>query len=175
MKQRAVFLDRDGTIMSDTGYLSRPDEVMLLPGAIAALQKLARLGWRLVLISNQSGVGRGYFTEDDRQKVHDAFIAQLEAGSVSLDGAYYCPHAPEAGCDCRKPLPGLLYRAAIDLNLELASCIMVGDKMSDVEAGQAAGCTAVLLAGITQEIHLADAVVPDLGAAADWIEINADL
>lgn len=162
--RRAVFLDRDGTITIDTGYPSNPDEVELLPGAADGLRALRRRGWRLVLVSNQSGVGRGLITPEQAQAVHDRLVVTLRESEVELDGAYYCPHAPEDACECRKPRSGLLRRAATELGLDLAGSVMVGDRQSDVEAGRGAGCTTILLGPGEGD--------PDL-RAADWSELLA--
>ena len=141
----AVFFDRDGTLISDTGYLSCPNEVELLPGAIALLRGLRSAGFLLVVVSNQSGVGRGLITEEQARSVDHRFRAILAEYGFALDGVYYCPHAPDAECDCRKPKPGLLLRAAAELRIDLKRSYIVGDKLSDVEAGAAVGCRSILL------------------------------
>lgn len=140
--KRALFLDRDGTIIEDTGYVRRVDDVRLLPGVREALSELSR-SYRLVLVSNQSGVGRGMFGAAELDAVH-ARMGELLA-PVALSGAYYCLHAPSEGCACRKPRPGMIHAAARDLGLDLARSVMVGDKPSDVAAGAAAGCETALL------------------------------
>jgi D-glycero-D-manno-heptose 1,7-bisphosphate phosphatase len=155
---RAVFLDRDGTIMIDTGYPKTPEDVLLLPGIPEVLRRLRQAGFRLVLISNQSGICRGLVTADQARSVHERLVSALAEHGVTLDGAYYCPHVPEAECECRKPSPGLIHRAARELGLDLTRSFMVGDKLSDVEAGQRAGCRSFLLAGPT-----------------DWDRILADI
>ena len=140
----AVFLDRDGTLIDDVGYPRDPARVRLVDGAAEALARLRQAGFRLVVVSNQSGIGRGLITEDEARSVHERFVSELERRGVRLDGVRYCPHAPEAGCDCRKPAPGLLLAAADDLGLDLDASFMVGDKSSDVEAGHRAGCQTIL-------------------------------
>ena len=170
--RRAVFLDRDGTIIRDTGYLIKPSEVELLPDTGKALKILHRQGFLLVLISNQSGVGRGLFTLEAMGEVHNQFLDCLRQEGVDLDDVYYCPHAPWDGCECRKPLPGMLHQAVLELDVDLAQSFVVGDKLSDVEAGQRAGCQTVLLRDLDREIKLdgsVDHVAPDLLAAAQWI------
>jgi histidinol-phosphate phosphatase family protein len=142
---RAVFLDRDGTLIVDTGYPRDPAEVRLIPGAAAALLRFRERGFRLVVVSNQSGIARGVVTEEQARSVHDRFVGCLAAQGVVLDGVYYCPHGPDGGCDCRKPRPGLLRRAAEELGLDLERSFAVGDLPRDVEAGVAAGCRAFLL------------------------------
>jgi len=141
----AVFFDRDGTLISDTGYISCPEDVRLLPGAVDLLKYLRKSGYLLVVVSNQSGVGRGLITELQAAQVHERFISLLAQQGVLLNGIFYCPHAPEIHCDCRKPLPGMLLKAAEQLDIDLARSYMIGDKPSDCEAGQAAGCNTFLL------------------------------
>ena len=140
----ALFLDRDGTLIEDAVYPRDPRHVRLLPGAADALARLARRGFALVIISNQSGVGRGLIRAAEAQAVHAEVVRQFAAAGVSFDGAYYCYHAPDEGCPCRKPAPGLLLRAAEELNLDARRSFMVGDKPIDVAAGEAVGCRGVL-------------------------------
>jgi D-glycero-D-manno-heptose 1,7-bisphosphate phosphatase len=142
--QRAIFLDRDGTLIVDVGYPRDPARVELLPGAAAALRRLSARA-ALVIVSNQSGIARGLIARDEARAVHDRMIARFADEGVTFAGAYYCPHAPADDCGCRKPQPGLLLQAARDLDLDLARSAMVGDKPTDVEVGRAAGCGAALL------------------------------
>ena len=116
-----------------------------MDGAAAALRLLAAANLRLVVVSNQSGIGRGLITVDEARSVHERFIGLIAGEGIVLDGTKYCPHPPEAGCDCRKPSPGMLLEAAEDLRLDLGRSFMIGDKVSDVEAGERAGCRTVLL------------------------------
>ncbi|HMC89625.1 MAG TPA: HAD family hydrolase [Gemmataceae bacterium] len=143
VRRRAVFLDRDGTLIEDVGYPNDPRAVRLLPGAAAALARLQEQGFRLIVISNQSGIGRGMVSPEQARQVHEELARQLGKRNVQLDGAYYCPHAPEDGCACRKPSPSLLLRAGEELQLDLSQSFMIGDKVSDVEAGRAAGCRTI--------------------------------
>ncbi|MFO0728565.1 MAG: HAD family hydrolase [Myxococcota bacterium] len=161
----AVFLDRDGTLIDDPGYLSDPDQVRLLGGAGEGLRILAAAGFALVLISNQSGVGRGLFTVQALEAVHRRLLELLEAEGIALAGAWYCTHAPDQGCACRKPAPGLLVQAASALGLSLQDSWMIGDRASDLAAAKAAGARAVLLDGTT----------PDLIAAAQRILRTPDV
>ena len=144
--QRALFLDRDGTLIVDTAYPRDPARVVLLDGAADALRELQR-DWLLVVVSNQSGIGRGLVTPDEANAVHDRFVALYATLGVAFAGIYYCPHAPGARCACRKPSPGLLLDAADELGVMLTRSVMVGDKPSDLEAGRAAGCAHVLQLG----------------------------
>jgi histidinol-phosphate phosphatase family protein len=143
--RRAIFFDRDGTLIYDTRYLSSPDDVRLLPGAIETLRYFRERGFLLVVVSNQSGIGRGYMTEEQAHSVDARFRELLAEGGITLDGVYYCAHAPGSGCACRKPEPGMLYTAAEDLGIDLPGSFIVGDKVTDCQAGRAAGCSAILL------------------------------
>jgi D-glycero-D-manno-heptose 1,7-bisphosphate phosphatase len=142
----ALFVDRDGTLIVDVGYPRDPALVEPLPGAISALRELGAR-FALVIISNQSGIGRGLITEAEARAVHDRVIEVFAREGVAFAGAYYCPHAPEASCSCRKPAPGLLLDAARELGLDLATSVMIGDKASDVTAGLAAGCRHIIRFG----------------------------
>lgn len=144
-ERSAVFLDRDGTLIEDSGYLSNPNHVRLLPGARDALRELRSYGYALVLVSNQSGIGRGMIPRAQAKAVHERLVHELAAGAVLLDAALYCPHIPEDRCVCRKPEPAMLRQAATDLGIRLDRSVMVGDKACDVEAGHRAGCRTVLL------------------------------
>ncbi|MBI1799399.1 MAG: HAD family hydrolase [Candidatus Eisenbacteria bacterium] len=141
----AVFLDRDGTLVVERGYLADPDDLELLPGVPEALRDLAAAGFALIVISNQSGVGRGLFP---LARVHQAMArlrTLLRARGIELDAIYFCPHRPDAGCDCRKPGAALLERASDDLGIALSRSFMVGDKLIDARAGHNAGSRGVLV------------------------------
>jgi D-glycero-D-manno-heptose 1,7-bisphosphate phosphatase len=187
--QAAVFLDRDGVLIEDVDLVVSPDQVRAIDGAAAALRRLKDAGFALVMVTNQPVVARGLCTLDDVDRVHDEVDRRLEAdGGPRLDARYVCPHHPDADdpryreeCDCRKPRPGLLQRAARELGLDLPRSYMVGDRASDIAAGAAAGCTTVqVLSGRHEDPPIvspdpidpgleATATVPDIGAAADWI------
>lgn len=174
----AVFLDRDGVLVEDTGYPSDPEALRLLPGVPEALRRVAGAGFRLVAVTNQSGVARGYFSLARLEEVHNRLVALLAAEEVRLDGLYYCPHHPEAPvpefrveCDHRKPRPGMLLSAATDLGLAVSHSWMVGDREDDIRAGLAAGCRALLIG--PPATTAAETVLPDLAAAADWILLHA--
>ena len=141
----AVFLDRDGTLIEDLEYPRDPDLVRILPGASEALERLAAAGFPLVVVSNQSGVGRGIVSEDEAARVHDRFVEEFARRGIGFADAFYCPHAPDAGCDCRKPSPKLLLDAASKLSIDLPRSLIIGDKASDIEAGRRVGCRTVLL------------------------------
>jgi D-glycero-D-manno-heptose 1,7-bisphosphate phosphatase len=166
-----VFLDRDGTInvkAPEGEYVSDPDEVVLLPGAAEAIRRLNVSGRFVVVVSNQRGVARGRYTDADVQAVTDRITRELADHGAHVDAWYYCPHA-EGECDCRKPLPGLLLRAAAELDaVDLSDAVLVGDAESDLGAAAAAGIPAVKL-GAAPASAGALAVVPDLAAAVDLI------
>lgn len=168
----AVFLDRDGTLIEDVGYPRDPDRVRLLEGTPGALRRLAAAGLALVVVSNQSGVGRGLITPAEARAVDERFRSQLADQGVVLDGAKYCPHRPDEGCACRKPEPGMLLQAAAELNLDLPASYMIGDKETDIEAGRRAGCAAtVLIAGPGARGHVtgADDIAGDMSEAATFV------
>jgi D-glycero-D-manno-heptose 1,7-bisphosphate phosphatase len=151
-KRRAVFIDRDGTISEEVGYVNHPSRYRVFPYAAEAIKQLNEAGWLAVLVTNQAGVARGYFTEDVIGAVHDLLARELEGGGARLDAIYYCPHHPSVGeppyrfdCDCRKPRPGLIRRAAADLDIDLAASWMVGDRYSDTELARNAGTRAALV------------------------------
>lgn len=178
----AVFLDRDGTVIEHVHYLSDPARVRLLPGAAGALRRLRAAGFALVVVTNQSGIARGMYTEDRLGDVHEAMGRQLAAEGVALDGVYFCPEAP-AGDDPtavdhpdRKPGPGMLLRAGRELGLDLGGSWMVGDMVSDALAGRNAGCRGSVLVRTGKVLPAAGDVpgvayetADDLAAAADLI------
>lgn len=139
-KRTAIFCDRDGTLIRDVGYLRYPNQVELLPGAAAALAVLRSAGFVLLVVSNQSGVGRGLITRAQAEAVDHRFQKLFEGHGVKLDGSYYCCHSPMDNCECRKPAPGMLLRAGSELRLDLSHSWMIGDKQADIDAGRRAGC-----------------------------------
>lgn len=170
-----ILLDRDGTIIRDTHYLSHPDGVELLPGALRGLHMLHGMGCTLVVLTNQSGVGRGYYGTQDVVRVHERLDSLLREGGVSVAGMFFCPHTPEESCTCRKPGPGLAHAAAARLpgladSLRDKRAVMVGDKACDVALGHALGIRAVL---VGTKARLIDppphAIVEDLTVLAHWV------
>lgn len=152
MTQRALFLDRDGTLVYPRHYPSQPADLLLYPGIEADLRRLQEAGFLLVIITNQSGIARGYFSEADLRRMHGYLADELSRLSVRADAFYYCPHHPEGSipalainCECRKPRPGMLLRAAADLHIDLDRSWFVGDILDDVEAGNRAGCRTILV------------------------------
>ena len=177
--RRAVFLDRDGTVNAEVDYLSDPEQLVLLPGAARAIARLNRAGFATVLITNQSGVARGLFDEARLAQIHDRLRELLAAEGAHLDAIHYCPHHPKLGeppyrldCDCRKPQPGMLRRAAEELGLNLERSWSVGDAPRDLEAAAALGVPGILVASgkpVTEEIAGRYPVRPDLASAVEQI------
>ncbi len=143
---KVAILDRDGTIVVDRGYLGDPAGLEFEPGAAEGLNWLYSHGYRLVVITNQSGVGRGYFPAERLDAMNARLKVMVEEAGARLEGIYACPHAPDAGCACRKPALGLMTRAAADLGFDPASAVVLGDKESDIEFGRRAGARTVLIA-----------------------------
>ena len=180
-KQRpAVFLDRDGTLNIERDLVRTPDELSLIDGTGAALKALQKQGYALIVVTNQSAIARGTLSVDELDKIHESLAERLALEGVSLDGIYYCPHHPTEGapplrmiCECRKPAPGMLKEAARAHDLDLTRSWMIGDNISDIEAGERAGAQSLLvLTGKGQrfaEQLSSDRVVEDLSAAAKKI------
>jgi D-glycero-D-manno-heptose 1,7-bisphosphate phosphatase len=172
---RAVFLDRDGTIMEDTSSLGDVERVVLIPSAAVALRRLRDAGYKLFIITNQSGIGRGYFPREVVEQIHAHLDEQFGKAGVQFDRYYVCPHHPEDNCDCRKPKPKYLLDAAREYGLDLGRCFMVGDRASDIGAGVNAGVKTILvLTGAGQETLTKnetkpDHVAGDIAEAVEWI------
>jgi D-glycero-D-manno-heptose 1,7-bisphosphate phosphatase len=188
MRCPAVFLDRDGVIIRDVDLLVRVDQIELLPGAAAAVRRLRDARLPVVIVTNQPVVARGFVTEEEVLALEAVIEQRLRDAGAIVDGFYYCPHHPRAtlaeyrlACECRKPRPGMLLRAARELALDLGASTMIGDRLSDVAAGQQAGCRTIL---VETGMHAAppiesldgpaplatpDHVVPDLAAAVDIV------
>ncbi|WP_321474798.1 HAD family hydrolase [uncultured Paludibaculum sp.] len=169
--RRFVALDRDGTLIAEKNYLSDPAQVELLPGVRDAVDRLRTAGFGLIVVTNQSGVGRGYFTLEQVDAVNRRVVELLG----QFDGIYICPHAPSDGCTCRKPLPGLLRQASSELNFSLSDCVVIGDKDVDVGLAHNAGARGVLVTTGYGARHLAtglirpDFVATSLAEAANWV------
>jgi D-glycero-D-manno-heptose 1,7-bisphosphate phosphatase len=153
-RKRAVFLDRDGVLIEDVNLLTRPDQIQILPGVVEALRRIERAGYQSVIVTNQTVVARGLIDEATLGAIHQQLSARLaELGAPPIAEYYVCPHHPHADvpeyrmdCECRKPKPGLLHRAADELGVALGESFFIGDRPSDIAAGNAAGCTTVLVA-----------------------------
>lgn len=177
----AAFIDRDGVINVERDYVHRIEDFELLPGAIPGLRTLQQAGYALVVVTNQAGIARGYYTEADFERLTAHMRHLLEAEGIQLTAVYHCPHHPSAGlgelrvdCDCRKPAPGMLLRASRELDLSLTTSVLVGDKGSDIEAGRRAGLARCVLvrsghAPGDDAMAAADATLDDLAQAAAWL------
>jgi D-glycero-D-manno-heptose 1,7-bisphosphate phosphatase len=184
--KRAIFLDRDGTVAEEVGYVNHASRVRLLPGSAAAVQRLRAAGFLAVVVTNQAGVARDYFEESVVHEAHARLLDLLAREGTTLDAIYYCPHHPREGtppyrqeCDCRKPKPGMLRRAAADLGIDLSRSYMVGDGVVDVGAARAAGVVPILVLTGYGRGHVEhrrarwsvepEHIAEDLSAAVDWI------
>jgi len=172
----AIFIDRDGTINEEVGYLDHPSRLKLFPWSAEAIRLINGSPFKAVLVTNQSGVARGYFTEELVEQIHEKLQEELAKGGAKLDAIYYCPHHPDFGppqyrqdCSCRKPKTGLLERAARDLNLELSNCYVIGDKYIDVQMAHRAGARAVLvLSGYGLDEYKRRRADAQTGLRGDW-------
>lgn len=176
MSRRFVLLDRDGTVNEEGDYVLEPSQLRLIPGAADAVRSLRELGLGIVVVTNQSPVGRGWISAARLDQIHARLLDLLEECGASIDGVYTCPHAPDDGCDCRKPAAGLVRRAAAEHGFDPSEAFMVGDHASDMLLGRSVGATTILvLTGHGQEEldrgagRAADAVTADLAEAADVI------
>lgn len=167
--RKAVFLDRDGTIMVDTRYCHEPEKVRLIENAAEGLRLLSEGGFFLAIVTNQSGIARGYFTERELTVVNSRLREELRAKGADFNALFYCPHSPLDQCDCRKPRPGLILRAASDHDLDLHSSFTIGDQESDVEAGRSAGTKTVLISERGRSTASADFYAGNLTEAARFI------
>lgn len=177
MKRRQfVVLDRDGTIIVERHYLSDPLEIEFLPGAVKGLRQMGSMGLGLVVLTNQSAVGRGFFDEAHLDLIHGRLCTLLKAEGIRLERIYFCPHRPDTGCPCRKPQPGLIERAAKELDFDLEASFVIGDKAADIEMGRRVRATTFLVrTGYGAEfvddpnVH-PDHIADDLSAAARAIQ-----
>lgn len=176
MTNNAIFLDRDGTLNVDKGYVHRIEDWEWIPGAIDAIAAFKKAGFLVIVITNQAGVARGYYSGEDVDKLHAWINDELKKQGAAIDGFYYCPHHPEYSekCGCRKPLPGLLHEAAQDFDIDIDCSWLVGDKAGDIEAGLAAGVKSILVLTGYGEQHrglVNEKVVcaSDIAAASNFI------
>jgi D-glycero-D-manno-heptose 1,7-bisphosphate phosphatase len=181
---RAAFIDRDGVINEERNYVYKSDDFVLLPGAIEGLRTLQGAGFMLVVITNQAGIGRGLYSEQDFNKLTAHMSALLLCAEVDLAGVYYCPHHPLHGvghykvdCACRKPKPGMLLQAAHELHINLATSVLIGDKLSDIQAGRAAGVEKCILVTSGHSVEASDSAIADVTVqglmhAAQWCVQN---
>lgn len=174
-----VFIDRDGTLNLDSGYITTPEELVLFPGVVESIARLKQTGTRVVLVTNQSAIARGMMNVDDLHIIHQKLQNELKRGGGWLDGMFFCPHQPSDGCQCRKPNPGLIEQATSGLGLNVSRSYMVGDKIIDMQLANEVGSIAILVmtsdfsqqavyAMAKEEIHVAF-VASSFSKAVDWI------
>lgn len=169
---KAVFFDRDGTIAKDVHYCRRPEDFVLLADAAKVIKVLNDHGFKVIIITNQSGIAHGYFSEETLDEIHKKMREDLGREGARVDGIYYCPHHPDDNCECRKPKPLLVLRATRDFNLDLKNSFVVGDLQKDVELGKAVGCRTILVDSSPISIsnkEVPDAIVADLKEVPDTI------
>lgn len=171
---RFVFLDRDGTLVREVNYGHRLEDYELLPGVASALGRLSRAGYRLAIVTNQSGIGRGLFTQGDFERFQERLLADLDAAGVRIQETYFCPHHPDEGCACRKPLPALLHRARDERGADLGASWVIGDHVKDMQLAAAAGCRGILvLTGHGEEERAKLGSTPVAAVVADLPEAAA--
>lgn len=176
MTRAAVFFDRDDTLNTDKGYVHRMEDWEWIPGAIDAIAALKKAGFLVIVITNQAGIARGYYDEAAMANLHEKINEELKEHDAVIDGFYHCPHHPEFGavreCECRKPMPGMIYKASQDFDIDLGRSWLIGDKMSDIQAGLAAGVKSILVStGYGKE----ECALPDenMMCAVDIMEAGA--
>ena len=171
MANRAVFIDRDGTMAKDVNYCRRPEDFVLFPNTARAIKLLNEHGFKVIVVTNQSGIARGYFTEETLSQIHKKMKQELAEEGARVDGIYYCPHHPDDNCDCRKPKPKLVLQAAREHDIDLKRSFVVGDLSMDIELGKAAGCKTILLRNLPQEDTgvSPDCIASDLLEAARYV------
>ena len=175
---KAVILDRDGTLIKDGHYIRDPKKIFIYKGVIPALKTLKEKGWKIIVGTNQSGIGRGYFTVDTLKKIHEALDKLFYEKALKIDGIFFCPHHPEENCHCRKPNLGMLLEAAKKHHLDLSACVVIGDKECDILWGKNGGAKTILvLTGKGKKTRRHSRVRPDhispaLPQAVQWILKN---
>ena len=162
---KAVFLDRDGTIAKDAHYCCHPEDFVLFAQAAEVIKLLNKRGFKVIIITNQSGIGQGYLSEETLGEIHKKMAEELAREGASVDGIYYCPHHPDDNCNCRKPKPSLILQAARDFDVDMEHSFMVGDRQKDIDLGKAVGCRTILVGAlplVNNAGALPDALVSDL-------------
>jgi len=177
MANRAVFIDRDGTMARDVHYCSRPEDFQLFPETAKAISLLNERGFKVIVITNQSGIARGYFTEEMLAKIHEKMRNELAQQGAIIEAIYYCPHHPDENCGCRKPKPKMVLQAALDLDIDLRQSYVIGDSDMDTKMGKRVGCKAVLISTLGKNSYIQgqtspDFIAPNLYEAAKWVIIN---
>jgi D-glycero-D-manno-heptose 1,7-bisphosphate phosphatase len=172
---KGVFIDRDDTISRDVHYCSRPEDFELLPKAAAGIKLLNQEGFKVVVITNQSGIARGYFTEDMLNKIHQKMVDELAKSGANVDAIFFCPHHPDDNCECRKPKPKLAHQAIEQLLIDPQQSFTIGDRLMDVELAKVIGCKSVMIPSEPGKTELRkssispDYIASDLVSAAKWI------
>lgn len=171
-KSKAIFLDRDGVINEDHGYTFLPEDFDFLEGVFPACRRFVSSGYKLIVVTNQSGIARGYYSEEEFETVTDYMLEKFRQQGINIDAVYHCPHHAKEGfgdykveCDCRKPKPGMLLKAALEYNIDLSESVMIGDKVSDMQAGKAAGvktCVLISQSKSLNDVDEADSIVESL-------------
>jgi len=179
MNNKAIFVDRDGTISRDVLYLNSPDQFTMYPGVGPGIRTLKKKGYKIIVITNQSGIGRGYFTEQQLLSIHEKMAEEFQKFGVTLDGIYYCPHHPDDKCNCRKPRTGLFEQAITDHDIDVKKSFMIGDKILDIGAGKKAGTKTILipephvrddcLSNKSRWEYAPDYIADDFCDAVEWI------
>ena len=171
---KAVFLDRDGTINRDVHYCRKIEDFEILPGVPEAIKLLNQNDFKVIVVTNQSGIGRGYFSEAELSCIHRYMEKELEKHGANIDAIFYCPHHPDEDCECRKPKLKLILQAVDKYGIELRLSYMIGDKIRDVTTGKRAGCNTIWLQNSLENLNnmvtmKPDYVAPDLLNAVNWI------
>ena len=173
MTNRAVFLDRDGTMAKDVNYCARPEDFELFPDTAKAIKLLHEHAFKVIVVTNQSGIARGYFTEETLAQIHEKMKEELAKEGAWVDDIYYCPHHPDDNCDCRKPKPKMVLQAAKEYDIDLKHSFVVGDLEIDIGLGKAVGCHTILISTNPgyddQKQETPDYITSDLYQAARWI------
>jgi len=180
MGDRAVFIDRDGTINANIGYIDSPDRFMMYSGVAEGIRLLNQDGFKVIIITNQSGIARGYFSKETLEKIHYRMKRELSEKDAIVDAIYYCPHHPDDDCNCRKPKTGLLEKAVKDFNINAGKSFIIGDRMLDMETGNKIGCKTVLVPEDKDKVVVEmresnvqpDHICDDFFSGAKWIIEN---
>lgn len=177
MGYKTVFIDRDGTINVNVEYLDTPDNFQMYPGVAEGIKKLQDAGFKILVVTNQSGIARGFFTEETLNKIHERMKNELSEKNASIDGLYYCPHHPDDNCDCRKPKTAMFEKAIKDHDVDVSQSFIIGDRMMDVEAGKKIGCKTILVPERKKMVEIErknssvkpDYICDDFSSAVSWI------
>jgi len=180
MANKTVFIDRDGTINANTGYIKTPDDFKIYKGVAEGIKILNNMGYKVIIITNQSGIARGFFNEEMLEKIHEKMKKELSEKGATVDAIYFCPHHPDEKCNCRKPEPGMLQKAMKDFDVDVQKSFIIGDRMLDVEAGNKIGVKTVLVPENKKKVDIEmqesnitpDIVCDDFYSGVEWIVKN---